>query len=79
LFQAFIFALTCSPCLLSSGLSGLVYEILRDCFVLDDFVNGFEFFFEICGYIVHNYIPPSISCMLVASQLLALKKQTKGV
>jgi hypothetical protein len=65
--EAFIFALTHLPCLSSNDFSGMVYELLRDCFVLDDSASGFDFFFEICGHIVHGHVPPSISCLLVAS------------
>jgi hypothetical protein len=32
----------------------MVYELLQDCFVLDDFVNGFNFFFEVYGHIFQN-------------------------
>jgi hypothetical protein len=55
------------------------YEFLRDCFVHDDFANGFNFFFEICKHIAHGHVPPSISHLLVASRLLALEKQAKGI
>jgi hypothetical protein len=55
----------------------MVYELLQDCFVLDDFVNGFDFFFlEICRHIVHGHVLPSVSRLLVASWLLILEKQT---
>jgi hypothetical protein len=50
--EAFIFVLTCSPHLSFSDPSGVVYEFLRDYFVLDDSMNGFGLFFEICGHIV---------------------------
>jgi hypothetical protein len=43
--EAFIFALTHSPCLSFNGPLGMVYELLQDCFVLDDYANGFDFFF----------------------------------
>ncbi len=58
---------------------GMVYELLRDCFVLDDFVNGFDLFFEICRHITHGHVPPSVSCLLVVLQLLALEKQARSV
>jgi hypothetical protein len=45
----------------------MVYELLRDCFVLDDFVSGFDLFFEICKHIAHGHVHPSISHLLVAS------------
>jgi hypothetical protein len=46
--KAFIFALMYSPPLSSRGLSSMVYELLQYCFVPDDFVSGFDIFFEIC-------------------------------
>ncbi len=42
--ETFISALTHFACLSSSGLLGMVYELLQDCFVLDDFTNGFDIF-----------------------------------
>jgi len=42
--EAFIYALTCSPHLSSNGPLGMVYELLQDCFVPDDFTSGFVFF-----------------------------------
>jgi hypothetical protein len=57
----------------------MVYEFLWDCFVPNDFASAFDFFFEICRHIAHGHVPPSISHLLVASQLLALEKQAKGV
>jgi hypothetical protein len=44
--KAFIFALTCFLGLSSSGFSGIVYEFLRGCFVLDDLASGFDLFFR---------------------------------
>jgi hypothetical protein len=42
--NVFIFALTHFPCFSFNGPSGMVYELLWDCFVLDDYANGFDFF-----------------------------------
>ncbi len=44
-WEAFIFALACSPCLSFSGPLGMVY----DDFVLDDFVSGFDLFLRYVG------------------------------
>ncbi len=33
----------------------------------------------ICGHIVHGHVPPSISSLLVALQLLVLEKQARGI
>jgi hypothetical protein len=57
----------------------MVYDLLRNCFVLEDFANGFDYFFEICGHIDHGHVPPSILHLLVASQLLILEKQTHNI
>jgi hypothetical protein len=43
--KAFISALTHSQCFSFDGLSNMVYELLWDCFVLDDYASGFDFFF----------------------------------
>jgi hypothetical protein len=44
-----------------------------------DSINGFDFLFEICELIDCGHIPPLVSRPLVASQLLVLEKQAKGV
>jgi len=77
--EAFIYMLICFPCLSSNSPSNMVYELLKSRFVLDDFTSGFDIFFEICGHIVHGQVPPSISHLLIASQLLALEKQIGSV
>ncbi len=77
--EAFIYALTRSPCLSFSSPLNMVYEFLQDYFVFDDSTSGFEFFLEMCKHIIHGHVPPLISCLLVASRLLALDKQIKGV
>jgi hypothetical protein len=41
--NAFIFALACSSRLSFDGPFSMVYELLRDCFVPDDFANGLIF------------------------------------
>jgi len=43
--EAFIYILAHSPHLSSNGPLGMVYELLCDCFVLDDFVSGFDLIF----------------------------------
>jgi hypothetical protein len=52
---------------------------LWDCFAYDDFASGFDLFFEICKHITHGHVPPLVSCLLVALQLLVLEKQIRGV
>jgi hypothetical protein len=73
--KAFIFALAYSPCLSSSGLLSMVYEFLQDYFVLDDFVSGFNLFFEICGHIVWSHVPLLILRLFFAFWFLMLKNQ----
>ncbi len=43
-------------------------------FFLNDFTNGFDLFFKVCGHIVWGDIPPSISCFFFASRFLTLEK-----
>jgi hypothetical protein len=38
----------------------MVYEFLQDYFVLDDLANGYNLFFEVCGYIAQSHVSPSI-------------------
>jgi hypothetical protein len=57
----------------------MVYELLWDCFVHDDFASGFDLFLEICEHITCGHVLPSVSHLLVALQLLALEKQIKGI
>jgi hypothetical protein len=40
--EANIYVLMCSPCLSFSSPSSMVYELLWDSFVPDDFINGFD-------------------------------------
>jgi hypothetical protein len=42
--EAFVYALTCSPHLSFSDPLSMVYELLRDCFVPNDSINGFDVF-----------------------------------
>jgi len=77
--KAFIFIVACFPCLSYDGLSNMVYELLQDCFVPNDSTSGFHLLFEICRHIACGHVPPSVSSLLVASQLLALEKQVGGI
>jgi len=56
--EAFVSTLACSPPLSSNGPSGMVYELLQNCFVLDDFVNGFDLFFEVCKHLLEVMFHP---------------------
>jgi hypothetical protein len=54
--EAFIFALACSPCLSSNGPLDTVYKLLQNCFVLNDYMNGFDLFFEVYGHIAQGHV-----------------------
>jgi hypothetical protein len=43
--KAFNFTLAHSPHFSSNGPSSMVYELLQNCFVPNDFSNGFDHFF----------------------------------
>ncbi len=77
--KTFIFTMAHSSNLLFGDLLNIMYELLRDCFFLDDSINDFDIIFEICEHIVHGHFLPSISCLFVALRLLALKKQIKNI
>ncbi len=77
--KTFISTLTRSPCLSFHDPLNMVYELLWDWFVPNDFASGFDFFFEICKHIIHGHVLPSVSHLFVALWLLTLDKQTKGV
>jgi hypothetical protein len=76
--KAFIFIVACFPCLSFDGFSNMVYELLQDCFVPND-STSFHLLFKICRHIACGHVPPSVSSLLVASQLLALEKQVGGI
>jgi hypothetical protein len=63
-WETFVSAWDCSSHLSSGGPLGMVYELLRDYFVLDDYASVFDLFFKVCGHIVRGHVPPSISCLL---------------
>ncbi len=57
----------------------MVYELLQNCFVPYDFASDFDIFFRYVGTMFNGHVPPSISHLFVASQLLALEKQTNNI
>jgi hypothetical protein len=67
--EAFLFALMHSSCsrFSSDNFFNMVYELLQNYFVPNDFASGFDFCFEICRHIVGCHVPPSISRMFVAT------------
>jgi len=62
--EAFISALMHSPHLSSNNPLNMVYELLRYCFVLDDFTSGFDFCFEICMQFVVMFLHQYHACLL---------------
>jgi hypothetical protein len=52
----------------------MVYELLRDYFVLDDFVSGFDLFFEVCGHIAQGHVPLLVSHFLFTFWFIVLEK-----
>jgi len=51
-WKAFVFALAQSSHLSFDDPSGIVYELLWDYFFLNDYMSGFDLFFEVCEHIV---------------------------
>jgi hypothetical protein len=49
--KTFISTLACSPRFSFSGLLYMVYELLRNYFVINDYASGFDLFFEVCEHI----------------------------
>ncbi len=65
--KAFIYALMHSPRLSFDIPLNMVYELLRYCFVPNDFASGFGFCFEICKHIACGHVPPFVSRLFVAT------------
>ncbi len=65
--DAFISTLACSLCFSFSGLSNIVHELLRYCFVPITFASGFEFLKKVCGHIICSHVPPFVSHLLITS------------
>ncbi len=76
--KTFIYTLTHSPCLSSNSPLILVYELLQDYFILDDYINDFDLIFEIFEHITCGHVPPLVSHLLVASRLLTLEKKSEA-
>ncbi len=67
-----------TPHLFSNGVSGMVYEHLERCFILEDPSLGFSKLFQIvvvaCGVIFK-----SVALMLGVNKLLAMAKNISGL
>jgi hypothetical protein len=57
----------------------MVYKLLWNYFILDDFMSGFNLFFKVCEHIVRNHVPPSVSHLLSTFQFLTLEKQFESI
>jgi len=55
------------------------YEFLRNCFVSNDSMNGFNIFYEVCGHIARGHVPCLVLCLLFASQNLTLENWSGGI
>jgi len=71
---AFTSTLTYSPRFFFDGPSSMVYELLQDYFVPNDFMNDFDLLKKICGHIVQGHVPPLILCSFSTSWLLTIWK-----
>jgi hypothetical protein len=65
--EAFISALMHSPRLSFDSPLNMMYELLRYCFVPNDFASGFDFCFEICRHIACGHVFPLVSRLFVAT------------
>ncbi|KAL2608123.1 hypothetical protein R1flu_026696 [Riccia fluitans] len=61
------------------GPSGMVFELLRDCFILEDLASGFDLLFDLCTHIALGRVSASTAYLLGASHLLTLEKPSGGV
>ncbi len=77
--ETFIYVLTCFPHLSFGSLEVWCLSFCKIVLYLMTLLVALIIFFEICEHIVCGHIPPLISCLLVASQLLVLEKQVGGV
>jgi hypothetical protein len=72
--ETFVSTSAHSPHLFPNVFSGMMYELLQDCFVLDDYANAFDLFFKVCGHIARGRVPPLIQRLLSTFRFLALEK-----
>ncbi|KAL2610702.1 hypothetical protein R1flu_029275 [Riccia fluitans] len=57
----------------------MVFELLRDCFTLEDPASGFDLLFELCTHTTQGRLFAPMAYFLGASRLLALEKPSRGV
>ncbi len=78
-FNSFKLTFQCMPHLLTSGLFGMVFEHLQNHFHLENSMNGFPQFFQLCFHITQGHIPPQIAHVLGTTHLLTMTKLSGGV
>ncbi len=59
--ETFVSTLACSPRFSFDGPSNMVYEFLRIFFISNDFADGFNLFFKVCGHIIQGHVSPLFS------------------
>ncbi|KAL2629302.1 hypothetical protein R1flu_013988 [Riccia fluitans] len=57
----------------------MVFELLHDCFTLEDPASGFDLLFDLCIHIAQGRLSASMAYFLGASRLLALERPSGGV
>ncbi len=62
------------PHLLASGIFGMVFEHLQDCFHPKDSINGSPQLFQLCSYITKSHVPPQIAHVFCTTHLLTMTK-----
>jgi hypothetical protein len=80
-FSFYSFKLTFQgmPHLLTNGISGMVFEHLRNYYHPEDSTSGFPQLFQLCFHIAYNHIPPQIAHVLGLVRLLAMTNPLNGV
>jgi hypothetical protein len=63
----------------ASGIFGMVFEHLRDCFHPEDSTSGFLQLFKLCSHIVKSQIPLQIASVLCTAHLLTMTKPSGKV
>ncbi len=72
-------ALAIAPHLFSSGFSGMVFEHLSGCFILENPFSWFSKLFQVVAIVVCGDIPRLVASMLGVSKLLAMAKNIGGL
>ncbi|KAL2630334.1 hypothetical protein R1flu_015020 [Riccia fluitans] len=57
----------------------MVFELLRDCFIPEDFASGFDLLFQLCTHVAQGHLSLAAARLLGPSRLLAIEKDSGGV